>query len=624
MIKKIVTFFEDNVEKIILIIIGLLCSWLLITRVLLCPNVVKYNNINYSPGAIDEQIQQAMRNVKNNNRETPSLLPELLIPEKTNYEATMADPLKDINADIPPLVPPIKNIDTPNEIYRKPDIGKVTNVDIEHIRAVAYYPIENVTPSNPYQESICDLNDIDFVTVEAKYNIMKLYNEFYNSYFATVSREYADPCNQKPIFASVNLQRQQLNPDGSWSNWQDVPRAKVDINRNMLETINNSTGLRVGGLTLLKLQLDNKITQLELLQPDAYQIASPKEEWFPPKLHREFLSAQKKDDAAARREESTQASDRTNSDSTSRRGGRSDRTNLNTGTGTSSSATGTNRRGSRSRNTTTSNYPSTTTTDTRRGSGRTTTSKQDTTDNLSVTGQPETEVDKVYNDFESIVLTTETDLSKMSDPIVFWAHDDTVEPDNTYRYRIRLGVLNPVAKGKEEIIFWSDFSDETSSVKIPGKIYFFAKSVQEAAKTVNVSIYKLDLGYWYKNDSRAAQGEMIGDIVTLKSDDSRITDLEEDSKTINFNTGATMIDVTRTYEWSGDRTLNRVPYDDMMYSYDGSNIKHMRVTANPNSRTYIELQNYIKEKPQSLQSWGSSEMQLQQIRNNSLSRGYRN
>ena len=50
---KILGFLEEHVEKIVLVIVGLVCVWLMITRVFLSPNMVSYDGRKYSPGAID-------------------------------------------------------------------------------------------------------------------------------------------------------------------------------------------------------------------------------------------------------------------------------------------------------------------------------------------------------------------------------------------------------------------------------------------------------------------------------------------------------------------------------------------------------------------------------------------
>ena len=44
MSKKGSNFFEEHVEKIVLGIVGAVCLWFLITRVVMSPNVVEYEN----------------------------------------------------------------------------------------------------------------------------------------------------------------------------------------------------------------------------------------------------------------------------------------------------------------------------------------------------------------------------------------------------------------------------------------------------------------------------------------------------------------------------------------------------------------------------------------------------
>jgi hypothetical protein len=56
MSKKGDNFFEEHIEKIVLVVVGLVCIWLFLTRVLFSPNVVIYDNKKFSPGAIDEYI----------------------------------------------------------------------------------------------------------------------------------------------------------------------------------------------------------------------------------------------------------------------------------------------------------------------------------------------------------------------------------------------------------------------------------------------------------------------------------------------------------------------------------------------------------------------------------------
>jgi hypothetical protein len=636
MIKKIGTFFEEHVEKIVLIVVGLICSWLLITHVLLSPNVVEYNGNNYSPGEIDQKIYEDAMKLR---RSQPSDLETTVvdIPQADIYAKLFEEPISDVAADFFLLTPPRPSRKDDSEIYGKPEIGKVTNVAVEYMRTVAYEPVVPVTRENPYEDNNCEPNDVDFVTVQGNYDIARLYVEFRNVYRDNVSDEYnPDPCNTIPVFACVKLQRQQLNPDGSWSDWKNISRAKNDYNRDLFKVVESSADLPMGGLPVYKFQLKNKLTQLELLQPEPYQIASAKDEWFPPTFHADFDTAQKKDERQAREAEvaGNTLTTTTTTDTTGRRG-RGNRNIGGTAAGRTLSDTTPTTRGRRGNtrpgrggvNTDTS---FTTNITGRRSRGGRTNVEQTDYGDTNPYGENNLAVNEVYDDFQAVILTPDTDLSKMSEPILLWAFDDTVQPENTYRYRIQLGVLNPVAtENSKDIVYWSDFSDVTDEVQTRDKMYFFASSVKQAAKTVTVSIYKLVLGYWHKEDFMVSQGEMIGDVREVKIEDfetetdtnTRITAASQQTETVNFNTGAIMVDVTPAYQWSetSGRTLGSKPYYDMMYSYDGTDIRHMPVTTNLRNwpdlyEELIYVQGRMNEKPEPLKDWGASEIQLQEIR----------
>jgi hypothetical protein len=213
---------------------------------------------------------------------------------------------------------------------------------------------------------------------------------------------------------------------------------------------------------------------------------------------------------------------------------------------------------------------------------------------------------------------------------VFWAHDDTVEPENTYRYRIRLGVFNPVAgtnqldqrdkSRADEAILWSGFSDTTEPVDIMGRMYFFANNVHEANKTVTVQVSRLALGHWYSQDFPVRQGELVGESREYEppEPDRRSTlgaagvrnpatavlgsvgrgvgpgvagpgvssrmstfggsqDMSNIPEYIDYATGAVLVDAVRVSDWSPGRPMRERLYYDMLYSFDGINIMHMPV-----------------------------------------------
>jgi len=300
-LSNIGSFFEEHVEKIILVIVGIFCAIVLITRVILSPNTVSWDNRNFSPSAIDSYVYEKAQNLRQKLNEPPDQL-EPYKPKAGEFLALLDSSINNVDTTLWPVVPYELGAGADAAgIYSLPRIGEVNDVAVEHIRAVAYVPIDKVTPENPYDKAGNEPNDIDLVTVEAKFDIEPLYDSFDES-FLDVEEQHADPCLARPIFAAVNLQRQELNSDGTWSDWQNIPRTKIDQYQKLFQIIEDIQDLPPGGLKVQMLQFDYKQVQIDLLQPQAYQIASAKEEWFPPVLHRKFQDFQRKETQEEKRQ----------------------------------------------------------------------------------------------------------------------------------------------------------------------------------------------------------------------------------------------------------------------------------------------------------------------------------
>jgi hypothetical protein len=675
---KIGRFFEEHIEKIVLVIVGLFCAWLLITRVIFSPNQVPYGDSKYSPGAIDDKVYEQARDLRQKLDATPST-PELYTPKLPEFLAKFDSALSDIDVSLWPLVPYESDLSTDlaGGGYRLPRIGEVNDVAVEHIRAAAYVPTVDITPEQPYDKAENEPNDIDLVTVEAKFDIAGLCERFNYSFIEDVEERYADPCLAKPIFASVQLQRQEIGDDGTWSDWQIVPRSKIDHNRKLFEIVEDAENLPAGRLKVWMLQFDNKQLQIDLLQPEAYQIASAKEEWYPPTIHRKFLDIQRREESEERRkerEEERKDNERTDSRRISRRGGT--RSGIGTGgrTGRGAYSSGAGVGGIYGGQ------------DTRRRSGRGT-RRRSTDDSLGVgmglrsgdrrsrssRGRTDTGIiddymmpglpgdrltrrgpsmNDVYEDYHNVLLTWGTDLSKMREPLSFWAHDDTVEPGKSYRYRIRLGFFNPLAgkdqlskkdmSRKNQVVLWSEFSDVTEPVEIPKRMYFFAKRILEAANVVTVQVSKYVMGYWRSEDFKVSQGEVIGGVVENEPErpetrrlnsrtridprsrldmrgvpdprmGSFVAPKEEASmpETIDYSTGAVMVDAVAVNDWSSEKkTLTARRYYDMLYSFNGIDIEHMPIRtsywAQDVQSIFSEINVLSREKPEPFKDFGTA------------------
>ena len=627
-------FFDEHIEKIVLAVVGLVCLWLLITRVLFSPNVVSYNGKKFSPGGIDNYIlsNQAER-LANKLSQAPEPL-EPYKPRVGDFAALIESALSgiDINLGLP-LPDNLKEVGIQPK-YVVPWIGDISEVTVERIRAVAYVPTEEINEENIYEEAENKPNDIDFVTVEAKFDIVGLYERFYEGFAGEdVQEDWRDPCLAEPIFAAVQLQRKELLADGIWSDWQVVPRTRIENRREMFEIIEDVDELPAGGIKVRLLQFGDRQVQMELLQPIAYRIASAEEEWFPPSLHRNFakyqedLQAREKreaieerreereralEEARAKREkaraerEKTQAERRNRTVPTGERGmddmSRMMMRELSGGAASS-------RKSSAGRS--------------RRDRDRLTRMKErrerEKAKGLSEkTIAPSKTMSDFYDEFDEILITDKIELGKMSERLVFWAHDDTVEPEKNYRYRIRLGVFNPIAgtnqfseqdrELKNKVVLWSEFSNTTEAVEIPGTLYFFPYEIQEAAKTVTVTVCRYVLGYWYSRDFPVNPGEVIGRAVDYEADEEEKEKGVTVPETIDYATGAVLVDSVRVNDWTGGRNLRPRIYYDMLYSSDGSNIEHrpIRMSCWPEELwiKFNEIKKFEKEPRKPLRDWG--------------------
>jgi len=473
----------------------------------------------------------------------------------------------------------------------------------------------------------------------------------------------------------------------------------------MFEIIEDVENLPPGGIKVRLLQFNEPDVRMDLLQPRAYQIASADQEWFPPLLHRKFMELQKKEKAEKRRDEieakkqDEQQPLLPQGQARPRAGGGTTRPGTGPyyqpyggaeglrGTDTSRTRPRRGRPDSRTGGVDMGLYGDTALYgDMGRAGGRQPARggpgargrdernvEMDYLMGIEASGVPrKPSTNDIYYEFQDILITEMTDLSKWRQPLVFWAHDDMIEPGKNYRYRIRLGVFNPIAGAKQavrgqgsgvrkpipdprspnpelesQVILWSGFSDITSSVQIPERLYFFAKDIQEAAKMVTVQVSKYVLGYWYSENFAVRQGEAIGKVVELEPEASSVPrslknpalrepirtpsvrpdlrrleypstrlgpglwpiDKPTEPQSIDYSTGAVLVDAVAVNDWSTAGQMRPRRYFDMFYSFDGTNIEHMPINlANWSANllaAYNEINRLQREPKEPLRAWDS-------------------
>lgn len=124
----------------------------------------------------------------------------------------------------------------------------------------------------------------------------------------------------------------------------------------------------------------------------------------------------------------------------------------------------------------------------------------------------------------------------------FWVHDLSVEPGESYRYRLRLQALNRYVGEVTRLVNIDDatrvamvsaWSAPSQPVSIEPNVRFYL------ASGARVDVFRWYLGRWYRTTFRGLEpGEMIGGPVSTRSED-----LDGQVVQIDFSTGAMVVDL---------------------------------------------------------------------------------
>ncbi len=689
LIKRIGHFVENHVEKIVLVVVGLVCVVLFFKWVIFSPAVVTLDGKKLSAGRIDKEIfekakelERRINSTSEGQKATPykSVLTSRIDannpaiaglfdqPLQQGFKGLFHSPLASITIG-PPVIHPGRTMATSMRRYKLPPrIGEVTDVAAVHLRAAAWVPLQELTVQNGYDKVNVEANDVDLVTVEAKFNTVELCRQF-RAYFAgenVAKAEWRDPCLAEPVFAAVQLQRQELLDTGAWSDWQEIPRSRSETYGELFTVNERVQDLPPGGLEIRMMQMRSPLVRMNLLQPEGYQIASAEEEWFPPSFYSKFKNLQRKVEIEEKREEreKDRGTQSTRDDGRIRPGG--------AGGAQGGQATGPGgryRSGSGAGGVGDSMYGGAGGTRDRRGRGGQaqqdamygpgygdqTTRKRGASksrtrnpDEAAMYGEGmygpgadlsgKTTTNEVYYDFAQTLINFRTELDKLEKPLLFWAFDDTTQPGHTYKYRIRLGVFNPIAGSnqlaeqsadkKDQAILWSDFSEVTKPVDVRERMYFFAKDVQEPKKSTTVEVARYILGYWRTADFDVKPGEAIGKEMAppkveekkrLPGQGPRITDpamaaydpmgmgmpggslygapdptKASTPELIDYRTGKVLLDLVQGGDWGEAPNLRPRMYNEMLYTGDGRNIEHMPIGTQNWPKDLVAAYQYVK------------------------------
>jgi hypothetical protein len=178
------------------------------------------------------------------------------------------------------------------------------------------------------------------------------------------------------------------------------------------------------------------------------------------------------------------------------------------------------------------------------------------------------------------------DLNGKTPDIVAWAHDETVVPGKTYRYRMTIYMKNPVYgtsnvtknEGDAKLLaIKSQPSEWTKEVNVPRTTTYFFANARENLKEktvygVTVDVFKREKGEWNHELFSIAPGDAIG--ATGKSG-------------IDYSTGFTLVDLRK--EIRGDVRIITADQD--------GNLDTTHLTASASDPWYKELLNKLQAPP---------------------------
>ncbi|AQT68608.1 hypothetical protein STSP2_01776 [Anaerohalosphaera lusitana] len=545
-------FLEQYVEKIAIGIAAVICLAILWFFVIQSPKG-EIRGQKLGPGKIDEYVKNQAERLEDKLARDPE--PKEYTPKIEVFEERFAQSVDMSTTSVFPLPGKGAQVVAEDRIYQMPAMPQLADAKAENIRTVVFMPTEEVDQEHPYAEVPTDYADIDLVTVQADFDVQTLYREFEEKFNGpAVQRQWRDPSLAKPVFAAVKLERQKLNY-GAWTEWEEVPFTKVNDYKDALKIPADVKEIPYGGVDLLRVKLGLDEIQKTIIQPFAYDIATPREEWFPPEWHERAEEYWQEERELERREDREQSRQRERA-RRNNAGGPGGMMPGMFGPGMDPGAQNRNRRAQRR-------------------------------------DQEEESIDDIREAFDEVVIEEFDKLGNQSEPLKVWAFDDTVKPGNTYRYRLKIGVLNPIA-GKnwfasgqkdlqDDVILWSDYSNATDTVKLEPMVHIFPTEVAESRNAASMEVAKFYYGNWRVKEFEAAVGEPIGAVVAIEEDEDQATagmglyGAQYQVDEIDYTTGNVLVDVATTTNWTSSSAIRSSDCDEIMFADSEGKMSHLAV-----------------------------------------------
>ncbi|MBN1817796.1 MAG: hypothetical protein JW828_10575 [Sedimentisphaerales bacterium] len=602
MAKKRGNLFEQYIDKLVLGLSVFVSLGLLWVFLLSQPYTVEYGAEKVGPGDLDRAITTNAQRLKSRLEEPPEPVPPYVPP---NVTERFENPIQYAQVPSWELTQPGIREQALEEkrLYRLPDMPMLSNLEAVRIRTVAYVPTQPLDQNLPYDKAPVELGDVDLVTVQTSLDISTLYRSFEQSFDSPVVRpQWRDSDLARPVFGAVDLERRTMQDDGSWGSWERVRPPRTDYLAGLLDVPRDPS--KMLDIELKKNQLKRFEYMRHVLQPDPYDFASPHEVWLTPSLHEEYVRLAQREQEQKLREQREQERERLERE-------REARSRTTTTTRTQPGRVDPGMRDATARGGRDRLRPGT---DPRRGDSMMEDSYyyQEGMGGIRRPGQPpkkeETSQD-ILAKLADVMLKDNENLRNRQEPLLIWAHDDSITQAGVYQYRLRVGVFNPIL-GKEwvannqadlndRVFLFTQYTEPTEPITVEDREYFFPMQVvADARDTVEIKVARYHLGRWRTNDFTVRSGEPIGRELEVEptlplADAGRGMDpramayyegmgtgMPTGPEKIDFRTGAVLVDVqaSATWETPGAR-LSRQEIQEILYAETGGDIERFAVSS---------------------------------------------
>jgi len=130
--------------------------------------------------------------------------------------------------------------------------------------------------------------------------------------------------------------------------------------------------------------------------------------------------------------------------------------------------------------------------------------------------------------------------------VSLWAHDLTVKPGRTYRYRLVVSMLNPLyhintvtreqrSEYFHRLSLQGEASEWSEPVKVDPEIYYFLTAQDSTRRLATVEVFRIFNGIWVRNNFEVRPGDAIGGPASLP--------FNGENYTVDLNTQAMVVDL---------------------------------------------------------------------------------